>query len=433
MPDTRIQRPLPALLGEFDASPFVGDVFNRTDNGVTTASSIPSTAGRYWDVIAFLNGYGSRPGQSMDDIAAKTWGGTHAIKFGIDHNDKFFVETQEDFTLNLEPYDHSNLGFDPVDTRATQETRSGVTYYRVTAPGPWKRGVFQMLSGFKVTRHAPQGDVVELVVWELPRVQSLPVFLRTRGSMNDADDVWAEKTLEDFDSQADARWLIEPNGTITVNYFENQGFAFDVIGTQLWQRLGGDGLETSINAVGGRKNLTTRHPARCVLLSHKGYVELRREIHMRDTRQVMTDGSIVSSGLPVLRGWRLTLRIDGPAHGAAQNGELHLRRWWSHSRRTLTLYPSFGDSDRPTHERFGCGGIDTRRSVRYLEPAPNERYTLFHSAGAEDPEVIHHKRQGGRLLVRLHPTDDQNRRESYEHSKDIHQDVDLVLLDDPSR
>ncbi|BAQ84332.1 hypothetical protein [uncultured Mediterranean phage uvMED] len=433
MPDTRLRRPLPALLGEFDASPYAGEVFNRTENGVFTVSSIPSTAGRYWDLIAFLNGYGSRNGQTMEDLAAATWGGAHPITFGIDSSDKFFVETKEDFTLSLQANDWSDLGFNRIDTRATSIVRAGVTYFRVTATNPWRRGVFQLASGMSVTRHAAQGDVMESILWELPRVQSLPTFLRERGAVGDADDVWSGNTLEDFDSQASARWIVEPDGRVTVNYYENSGFGFEPKGTDLWYRLGGDGLEAAVSAYGGRKNLTTRNPAHCVLVSRKGYVNLRRETQMRETRQMMTDGSIVSSGLPVLRGWRLTLRLDGPAQGAALDQETHVRRWWTHSRRTLTLYPSFGDADRPRHERDGCGGVDTRRHINYLEPRAWERYTLSHTAGAEDPDVIYYKRQGGRLLVRLNPTDEQSRREAYEESKDVHQDIDFILSDDPSR
>ena len=443
MPDPRIKRPLPALLGEFDASPYVGDVFTRQPTGsTTTTATIPSTAGRYWDLIAFLNGYGSKSGETMEDIAADTWGGPNPIKFGIDSNDRFFTECVDDFSLKLQfASSWSDLGYEPTETRATQVTNFGVTTFRVTAPNPWRRGVFQLESGISVIRHASQGDQFENILnSDNPRVQSLPTFLRKRGSMNDADDVWAGQTLEDFDPQSEARWLVEPDGRVTVNYYERFGFGFtDPLGTNLWYRLGGTGLETPTNGINGRKSLTTAHPCPCVLASPRGYVNFRRETRMRETRQMMTDGSIVSSGLPVLRNWRLTMRIDGPALGAESSQEQHLRQWWSYARGALTLYPSFGDADRPPSvaepvDRFGCGGIDTRRHINARDASRDWfRYTLLHTAGADADEVHYLKRQGGRLLVRLHPSDDQTRRESYGESKDIFQDIDFILADDPGR
>ena len=438
MPDNRIKRPLPALLGEFDAAPHTGHVFTRWDNGGTTDSSIPGTAGRYWDLIAFLNGYGSRAGQSMADLANVTWGGGEPITFGIDDDDFFYMEAQTDFSLELEMNDWADLGVPRVDMRASSLTRDGVTYFRATATGPWRRGVLQLASGMTVVRHENQGDELDSILWELPRVQSLPAFIRKRGDMGDADDVWAGKTLEDFDSQALARWIVEPDGRVTCNFYVNGGFGWSVKGTELWKRLGGDGLEAVTDGVGGRKNLTTRWPAPCVLASRRGYVSLRRETRMRETRQMMTDGSIVSSGLPPLKNWRLTLRLDGPAQGPSMDQELHLRRWWAYARHSLTLYPAFGDADRPPSvsepvERFGCGGIDTRRHIDYLGLFGWDRHDLTSTAGGEEPAVHFLKRQGGRLVLRLHPSDDQTRRESYSEAKDLYQDIDFILSDDPSR
>ena len=423
MPDTRIKRPLPALAGEFDASIYAGAVlFTRTDNGVTSSATLPSTSSRYWDVLAHLHGYGSKNGQTFADLINAAYSGGGTFTAGIDSDDRFYIENNSaDFTIQTENNDWSLLGFNRVDLRASANGAA----YRVTAQNPWRRGVLQLPTGMMVTEHAAGGDVDHGLLWELPRVQCLPVWLRKRGVIGDSDDVWLGKTVEDIDPDGLSRWLVEADGRVSVSYYENQGFSIST--SSWWTRLGGDGLEIPINDVGGRKRLTTANPCPCFLASKKGYVSLRRSTRMRETRQLMTDGSIVSSGLPVLRHWNLTLRLEGPASGFTRDQEDHLRQWWSYARHALTFYPSWGDGD------YTNGAIDTRRHVDRVGTSHSFQFTLLQTSGADHPDVHFHKRQGGRLLVRLHPNDDQSRRESYAEEKDVYQDIDFVLSDDPSR
>ena len=247
--------------------------------------------------------------------------------------------------------------------------------------------MLQLPTGMMVTEHTAGGDVDHGLLWELPRVQCLPVWLRKRGVIGDSDDVWLGKTVEDIDPQGLARWVVEADGRISVSYYENQGFSF--LTSKWWTRLGGDGLETPINDAGGRKRLTTANPCPCFLVSKKGYVSLRRETRMRETRQLMTDGSIVSSGLPVLKNWNLTLRLEGPASGFTRDQEDHIRQWWSYARHTLTFYPSWGDGDHAD------GAIDTRRHIDRVGTSHSFQFTLLQTSGADHPDVHFHKRQGG--------------------------------------
>ena len=422
MPDPRIHRPHPALACEFDPTPYAGsNLFSRTDNAAaTTNATLPAASPRYWDLLAHLHGYGSKSGQSLADMMNDQLAGFGTWSCGFDAADKFYIENSlVSFSYAwMGTEDHSALGL-PQSSVAAQAVAGGS--FRMTAPNAWRRGIFQLPTGITVDI---SGTTYSLLA-ELPRVQCLPVWIRERATANDADDKFFGFTVEDIDPNPLSRWLVEPDGRVSVSYYEEGGFSIE--NAAWWRRLGGDGEETPINDLHGRKRLTTANPAPCFLASRRGYVELRRETEIRDSRQIMTDGSVVSAGLPVIRGWDFTMRVEGPAHGYSRDQEDHLRAWWSYARGPMTFYPAWGDGDH------AAGSMDTRRHVDRIGTAPASRYTLLQTSGADAPEVQYHKRQGGRLLVRLHPRDDMTRREAYDGQLDVHQDVDFKLLDDPSR
>ena len=427
MPDPRIIRPLPALAGEFDPKPFLGaNLFSRTNNNlVTNNAAMPSTAPKYMDLLAFLHGYGSRTNQSLGGMINATLSQHGVWSVGFDDNDRFYIENDAnawtlDFANPSFTGSHlTELGFEGNNIAAVAQPSGAM---RVTAPKPWRRGPIQLSYGLGVQI---QGQHLGALI-DAPRVQCLPVWVRERGQMNDADDIYSGLTLEDLDPDTQSRWLVEADGRVSVSFFLDGGY--EILNSAWWRRLGGDGTETPVSEFGtGRHRLTTANPAPCFLASRRGYVNLRRRTTMRDSRQMMTDGSIVSASMPVVRGWDLTLRLEGPAQGFDRDHEDHLRAWWDHARGPLTLYPAWGDGD------YAPGAMDTRRHVDRLSVDTSARYTSFQTAGADSPDVHFSKRQGGRLLVRLHPSDDQNRRERYELQKDVHQDVVFRLTDDTSR
>ena len=267
------------------------------------------------------------------------------------------------------------------------------------------------------------------------RVQNLPTYLRVRGSVGDADDIYNGKCLEDWEHTAgntSASLVLEEDGRVSINYPSN--FSYDevntnsALGKSLLLRLGFDGTETETTTFGDNRQLRATNPAPCAMTS-RGYVELRRETLGRDDFSIMADGSVISAGLAPIKGWSLLIRVTGPAHGYSVNRERHLREWWKHARRGLTIYPTFGDPDNN-----GDGGNDTRRHVN-IETiyGTADRHTLFQTVEADESAHHYGKRVGGRLLVRRHPADAQERRESYSGEIDMHQDIRLRLLDDPTR
>lgn len=267
------------------------------------------------------------------------------------------------------------------------------------------------------------------------RVQNLPTYIRVRGSVLDADDIYSGKCLEDFEHTAGntlASLVLEEDGHVSINYPSSVSYdnvsSNTAAGKALLLRLGFDGTETETTTFGNYRQLKAANPAPCAMTS-RGYVELRRETIGRDDFSIMADGSVISAGLAPIKGWHLLIRVTGPGHGYSANRERHLRDWWKHARRGLTIYPTFGDPDNN-----GDGGNDTRRHVN-IETiyGTADRHTLFQTVEADESAHHYGKRVGGRLLVRRHPADAQERRESYSGNIDMHQDIRIRLLDDPTR
>lgn len=272
------------------------------------------------------------------------------------------------------------------------------------------------------------------------RVQNLPSWIRVRGSVSDADDIYHNKCLDDFEANAgkpEVNWILEDDGRVgfnipTVSQSDHGLFAIQSRGSELFHRLGFDGTETEVGISQDVVQRKAKNRAPCVLVAGYGYTELRREVMGRDDFTIMADGSTVSSGLPPIKGWTLTMRVKGPAHGFLRDMERHLRSWWAYARRGLTLYPSFGDGDR-----VGTGGNDTRRHVDPLSIIYGQQDGTNHNLtqtiqGEASPDHFG-KRVGGRLLLKRHPSDGQNRLENYGGDLDTHQDITFKLLDDPSR
>ncbi len=540
-----IQRPKVAIAGEFDGSPYVGAVYTRAGNAVTVAANTSSAP--HSDIIAFLNGYGSRSGRDLGSIVdvSKPSAFT-SLSCGIDESDRFYVEGSHTFT-------HAGSGAQLEASRAMfgfsgSETVTGSGPYRLTASGRWQRGVFQLdydsVGGLKIAQTSTSStatsfkyvsaeswtfngidavlfrpmtssftsgatvsdfsvnDIISATsssgatisykimntvfsggetYWVLQntdgsalsysasfsthgfyasgtlfsgtvpvtssvvtdvapsnaRVQNLVTWLRVRGSVSDADDVYSGKCLEDAEYTAGNTFMtcvLEADGRVSFNYPSTQAAyptltSIQTIGEALFLRLGFDGTETAAATTTNHRQLRGANRAPCVLATNRGYVELRREVLGRDDYTIMADGSVVSGGLTPIKGWRLIVRVYGPAHGYTVDLERHLREWWKYARRGLTIYPTFGDQASKAK-----GGNDTRRHVDLIGLyGTTAHHNLFQTVEADESATHFGKRVGGRLLVKRHPQDAQARREDYSFELDIHQDIMLRLLDDTSR
>lgn len=517
----KIKKPEIAILGEFDSNPYVGTVWTRNGNAVTVQSMTDSKPQS--DIIAFLNGYGSKHGQDLKNLVSSSRPSSFSsLTCGIDSDNKFFVEGSHTFGL-------ATTGTNPNASREMfgftgSESVTGSGPYRLTASGRWKRGVFQTdfdtVGGLKIAESGSAtmsmffssqtlgpgsgqvtitfggfsgGNINDLqvggsveavsagitytiagfvldsagnrtsvivtsgsavnvgpsyqatyttetitdIVPSNRRVQNLVTWLRSRNTETDADNIYKNLCLEDFEGLAgntNLTYVLEEDGRVSVNYDSSQTnygtvTSIQTVGQSLFLRLGFDGTETESTTTANHRQIKAANRAPCVLPTGRAYVELRREVSGRDDYTIMADGSVIASGLSPIRGWFILARVFGPAHGHSTDQERHLRAWWSYARRGLTIYPSFGDPDNP-----GKGGNDTRRHIDSVGLyGTTERHTLFQTVEAEEAANHHGRRIGGRLLVRRHPTDQQARREQYSGDIDIHQEIRFRVLDDPSR
>lgn len=426
MADPSVRRHTPALFGDFDAREFAGvELFQFAGQPIMGRSDF----GVFSDLLAFLHGYGSSSGQDLAGLMQSAVrlelpapGATVSVT--INAADRVTIQTQGTPAFTLEPSPLNEvLGF-PASGTATAETSH-------TAPNPFRRGVVDVVSGL-VLNFDGVGEITLPADGTLTPSQSVPVLLKARGAYSSDPEIdLSGKTLGDaFGTFAPAgfvRFRVNPDGRVSVSW---QGLISDLVITNasFWQRLGGTGQEAPVSLGGEAYQLTTDNPAPCVLPLSRGYVQLRRRTAIRDRSSMMADGSIVSSGLSPVRGWNLTARVIGPAFGYDVDQERHLRAWWSHCRRSLTLFPQWGDHDAPAR-----GSIETRRHLD-LTGAGTTPNSLFHTTEADESGSHYAKRKGGRLLLRRDPKDASDRVEAYEGEQlDLVQDIEFRLVDDPSR
>jgi hypothetical protein len=102
--------------------------------------------------------------------------------------------------------------------------------------------------------------------------------------------------------------------------------------------------------------------------------------------------------------------------------------WWKYARRELTLYPQWGDRDQ------AYGSIEIRRHKSPVDAyGASGMYSTTFTTEAETSAAHWGRRKGGRLLLRRDPVDSQSEEERYAGPLDVHQDIELMLLDDPTR
>ena len=458
MPDPRILKHSPALMGEVNVSQYAGIVVmesHATNTGNTGSIGIAASDTSFWDMPAFLHGYGSRAGDTIQDHLVSAWASgvnVGQISMTLDQaTDRIKITLStgsgQHIRIKAGPDNHL-LGFEN-----GVDSAGGVT---ITAPNPWRRGVFAWTQGIDVQIQS-QGNWSGITRFPEPfnlhRVQSLMTYMRDRGVAEDSDNVWSDEKPGDApplgfclerrvqnnaNPTPEFRAMVEADGRISFNYpntgspsatMADSWFAGSSVKRRFAIRLGFDLTETAVAAPGNRLTLTSKNPAPCVLAMDRGYVKLRRTVRNRDDYAQMSDGSIVSAGLAPVRGWEATLRVVGPAYGFDASLEQHLRDWWQHSRRGLTLYPQWGDAD------YSLGSIDMRRNVTpdfmIENVGPNRGYTTGVSIEAYVEESNYAKRKGGRLFLRQ--TRSTTYREEYKTELDCYQDIDLRLQDDPTR
>lgn len=428
------------LAAEHDVRAYAGQqILNIDGNAISLQNVITEP---HWDALALLHGYGMRAGSTCSDRFTAAWqagGNPGTLSVTIDPQTDRVRITASACAIQVQPLfggDNLMFGFPAEGTIAQGFANT------VTADNPWQRGVFQMSGGLKISGQGHNVVTVPLALDRM-RVQSLPVWLATRNGTTEADDVWHNRNIDDVITATLAvanppiannmTQLVEPDGRVSLDFDAASNVTLNSAAADFWQLLGFDGREVAVAHTGNaqRRTLTSSNRCRTILASDASFVQFRRFTEHRDKSLVMADGSIVTSGLDPLQGWDLTLRVHGPARGYSEDQERHVREFLKHARRRFSFYPQWGDLDNP--ER---GSIETRRHTDYAGTFGGTApiYSIFQTAEADVAESHWSKRKGGKLLLRRHPRDNDNRAEEYGGTVlDVYQDLSFKLYDDHTR
>jgi len=420
MPDSTIYRHTPALACEVDMRTLAGDdPFERGGANVTLSVS----AGLYWDVPAFLHGFGSRAGDDLAAAINAAWsaaGGNGTFTVGIDADDMFYIENS---VADFQIVNQGGLfGALPASTLA-----GGVKPFRHTATTAWSRGCIlpaDLNTKLQLTQKGGSPASVTVVDSGGYGVQSLPTWIRVRGSESDADDVWDGLTLEDAEgsSAGDPTWLVGPDGRVVCTY-DSGDSDIDWLDAPTMRLLGFDGSEAASTS-GGRKYVTATYPTPLMLCPSRQLLACEPVVDDDVDVSRMADGTHASSAQGPFTLYRVALRVDGRV-GSRHDLDVHLRRFLAAARpgRWLTLYPQWGDMDGSA-----AGTIDVRRHREAWDVLTYSSTVVGYSDAYTQEEAarIAPTRCGGRLMLQRAERDEQRRVLGW--GAEIAQYRDVVML-----
>ena len=395
---------------------------------LTIGSAFPATMPTFPCLVAFLNGFGSTAGRDFNSLLAIPWasaGGAGTLVGGIDAAGYFYLEADTtDFAIGAGA-DNAFFGF----PAAGLPLVGGMAPFRQTATAAWQRGIVQLAAGLSIT---PSGGSATPMP-TLRRVQSLPIWLRVRGSEGDADDAYDGYTLADADN-ADATWMVERDGRVTrsIPTAAFAGWAFNL--ESLRVELGatrplqsedpGDGYRSgTVTTVGDLRWSTTADPAASFLVMHAAT--------MRRTDRLHVDHGVAISGQraayldAAVRGWEVMGKVRGGAFGVEQDQTAALRAFNARAVGGVTVYPAWGDATN------ALGAMEARRHRPAWRAGSSAVETLLYTSSAEHPDDYYGLRAGGRLMCRRVPDDGLARRtERYTNGVEALQEVTVALSDD---
>jgi len=376
-------RSIPALLARCDVYEFAGStVLTRGANNVT----IPATTtlydgGRYPDLLAFLNGYGSQLGQSMSEALNADWtagGGVPATwEVGIDETDRIFVRvlTAEIASFAVQASTGNPWGF----TSPIASSTTVGSYQVITAPDAWERGnldLWNVGQGFTVNDGLTFGGLYN----EDVTVHSLPVALRAYNAS--ADGVYPTDSLEQVDNTANdnvfrrIRWGIDTTGRVWTSYpstVSPVAWSGGGVAARFRRMLGFAGDEVPV-LLGSRYLLTATYRTPLVLVIERGLTRHSRVLRSIDGVVELQDGR--ARGRHV--GHSITHELEFTVRGqsAAENDEGQVIAAWAPyvtRGQPCTLDFTWGDSRRARLLETLLDGTDI--------PAYTDGYTTEPLAG----------------------------------------------------
>jgi hypothetical protein len=327
---------VPNLLRACDVLDLAGEtVFYRGANPVAlgTTSGLHD-GGRYPDVLAFLHGYASQPGNSVAEQLSASWssagGGVFAWEVGIDNADRIFVRVPTaslaGFTLSASA--GNCWGF------ASGSTASSTVgaYQSVTAPNAWTRGnQYPSIAPNVVTISA--GTTTTSMMFSRSRVHSIPTALRPSTSFDGTTSPL--QSLETFDNLvADAvtrrvRWGVDSTGRVWVSSpTVCPAFSFWGAPSGLaWRRLlGFTGDEVGI-AASLQTTITATYPCPLVLMLYRGLTRYQCSAQNFDGTVTLADGRARGRHIGSATLHDLSYTLRGPTSQLDQEGQALASFW----------------------------------------------------------------------------------------------------------
>ena len=362
-------RTIPALLARCDVYEFAGETVFQRGAGVVTmpATSGMYDGGRYPDLVAFLNGYGSQLGQSMTEALNADWtanGGVPATwEVGIDGDDRIFVRvlTSEIASFTVQSNASNPWGFASGATPST----TAASYQVVTADESWERGNLDLWNAgqtFTVNDGLTLGGLYNVDV----TVHSLPVALRAYS--DGADGVYPTDSLEQLDNDANdnvfrrIRWGINTSGRVWTSYPSGilpVAWPAGSVSARFRRMLGFSGDEAPV-LLGSRYLLTATYRTPLVLVLERGLTRHSRILRSIDGVVELSDGR--ARGRHV--GHSITHELEFTVRGqsAAENDEGQVIAAWAPyvgRGQPCTLDFTWGDSRRARLLETMSDGYDT--------------------------------------------------------------------------
>lgn len=390
-------------------------------------SAFPADMPTFPCLPAFLHGFGSTSGRDLTSLLAIPWaaaGGAGTLTAGIDAAGLFYLEASDtDFAIGAGA-DNAVFGFPAAGVGLV----GGMAPFRRTAAQPWQRGIVELAAGLSIT---PSGGAAELM--PAPRrVQSLPVWLRVRGSEGDADDAWAGYTLTDADDD-DASWVLERDGRVTrcvpTAALAAWGFNLETLRIELGATRPessdpGDGYRSATTVTRSGLTLTTQADLAPSVVDALA-ATMRRTERIHASSEMAISGQRATHLDTVERGWEITVKVRGGGFGIEQDQTALLRAFNARATGGLTIYPQWGDRSAAN------GAMETRRHRPAWRAGSAATETLLYTGCASHPSRFFGVRAGGRLLQRRVVDDPlASRTEAYMYGVEGMQEVVIRTTDD---
>lgn len=350
MPDQRRASRF-AFAAAFDATPWAGvDVFTRGDGDPVTMPDYAAGEGLYLDGLHALHGFGQAVGMT-DDLAAGD------ITVELDAADRLVITNNDpDHALTLgASADNAWFG---LPTALTVIAADGGQL----VGSDWRRGV---LSNGLTAAPPRLTFVKDATFYRTPAfaiVQDVRVAVRTRGDLDDLDDV--DTTIESLDiatNGAGYRWAVDDDGHVITSGTDASAFhGITWLSTTFRDRLGFDGTETvQTTAAGGlgggfsngdMYSVRANRPMPGLIVPTRPLAAQTAVLEEFGSQTRLISGLYATSHVATYRGYNLEWVLDGP------DGAVDLHEHWQDLRENhlragepVTLYQNWGDSRRALH------------------------------------------------------------------------------------